>query len=371
MKIVFLTRYDPKDINHWSGTLYHMYHQLKKEHHIEIIGPELLGQLNLFTSGNFPKVHFLADDRYVKVLGRMLSERINMLKCDLIFFGDLLFQPLDANVPYIYLSDLIYEQVRINIKPDGRDIKPGIQLEKQLLDISSRIIYCTEWIKNKAVESYNVDTNKIQVVEFGANIPTPTNYSININMDVCRIVFIGRNWEKKGGDKVLRAYEKLKTEGFPCSLTIIGSTPEKMSVTDKNLTIIPFLNKEKKEDLDKLSKILSEAHFLVLPTKFDAYGIVFCEASAFGVPSITANVGGVAQPVCEGKNGFLLPPGATASGYAEKIKTVFDDKENYIKLRASSRYEFETRLNWNVWGEKVNKLIEETVKEWKFKKHDT
>jgi len=36
-----------------------------------------------------------------------------------------------------------------------------------------------------------------------------------------------------------------------------------------------------------------------------------------------------------------------------------------INLRQSSRIEFETRLNWDVWGEKVNKILENTVREWK------
>ena len=370
MKIVFLTRYDPKDINHWSGTLYYIYQQLKKKHQIEIIGPELLGQLNLFSNGNFPKDFSILDNRYVKILGHLLSERINRLKYDLIFFGDLIFQPLDADIPYINLSDLTYEQVKKHIMTNHRDIQPGIQLEKQLLDTCIRVIYCSEWIKKRAIEFHNLnsDSNKIDVVEFGANIPTPVNYSININMDICRLVFIGKNWEKKGGDKVLQAYKKLRREGFPCSLTIIGSTPKGTISTEKGLTIIPFLNKEKREHMNKLSQILSDSHFLVLPTVFDAYGIVFCEASAYGVPSITSNVGGVSQPVHEEKNGFLLPPDATASDYADKIRTVFNDRECYFKLRASSRHEFETRLNWDVWGKKVNIIFEDAVKEWKSKK---
>jgi len=36
--------------------------------------------------------------------------------------------------------------------------------------------------------------------------------------------------------------------------------------------------------------------------------------------------------VKEGKNGYLLPADATANDYAEKIKTVFNDKESYFKL---------------------------------------
>jgi glycosyltransferase involved in cell wall biosynthesis len=234
-----------------------------------------------------------------------------------------------------------------------------------MLDNSFRIIYCSEWIKNRVVELYGIDPKKIEVVEFGANIPAPQDYSVEIDTDICRLVFIGMDWERKDGDKVLQMYDILKNEGFPCTLTIIGSVPDYDLKKDKDLTLIPFLDKSKKEDLDRLCKILSESHFLVLPTKFDAFGIVFCEASAYAVPSIATNVGGVGQAIKEGKNGFLMSPGATAQDYAGKIKTVFNDKENYIKLRRSSREEYEKRLNWDVWGERVNTILEDAVTEWK------
>ncbi len=209
---------------------------------------------------------------------------------------------------------------------------------------------------------YGIPASKIHVVEFGANIPHPDEYQVEIDTSVCDLVFIGTNWEKKGGEKVLETFNKLKSEGFPCSLTVIGSVPPKLPEDNKDLTIIPFLDKSKAEDLERLCDILYHAHFLVLPTEFDAFGIVFCEASAYGVPSIAADVGGVSQPIREGANGFLLPPTATAEDYAEKIKSVFSNKESYIELRKSSRREYETRLNWDVWGEKVNKILEETVR---------
>ena len=57
--------------------------------------------------------------------------------------------------------------------------------------------------------------------------------------------------------------------------------------------------------------------FLILPTEFDAFGIVFCEASAYGVPSIAADVGGVSQPVREEKR-LSFATNARAEDYAEK-----------------------------------------------------
>ena len=279
---------------------------------------------------------------------------------------------LDVDVPFVHLSDVSYHSFLDywDFKKSEDEIVRMETLEKCLLrDKYTTIIYSSEWAKRNTVEYYGVNPEKIHVVEFGANIPHPTDYPKEIAMDVCNLVFIGRNWKKKGGDKVLGAYKKLKSEGFPCTCTFIGSVPPDFSDNeDPNLTLIPFLDKSKPEDMERLCNILKTAHFLVLPTEFDAFGIVFCEASAYGVPSIAANVGGVSQPVRESKNGFLLPPDATAEDYAEKIKTVFADKENYLKLRQSSRHEYETRLNWDVWGEKVNKIFEETVKKHKKKK---
>lgn len=156
------------------------------------------------------------------------------------------------------------------------------------------------------------------------------------------------------------AYKLLKQQGFQCQLTIIGSKPME-PIEDKNVTIIPWLDKSKPEDINIYHDILRNSYFLVLPTEFDAFGIVFCEASAYGVPSIAANVGGVSQPIKEGKNGFLLPPEATAKDYADRIRSIFEDQEGYTALRISSRAEFEKRLNWNVWETKVNEIISDLL----------
>jgi len=60
--------------------------------------------------------------------------------------------------------------------------------------------------------------------------------------EFCRPVFIGTNWKKKGGDKLLQAYQQLKSEGFPCTLTIIGSVPKDEPEEDENLIINQLKN---------------------------------------------------------------------------------------------------------------------------------
>ena len=360
MNIAFLTTLNPYDINNWSGTTYHLLQTLSRKHHVKVIGQNTLSQTAYYIKDNFSKRPLL--DKYTPLFGELYAEQ--MSGSDLIFFGDLyLASFLEVNIPMVHLSDVTYHSFKdySEMKRSKEQIKRTEALEKKVLQKYTTIIYSSEWTKQNTIDYYDIEPNKIHVVEFGANIPAPSDYKISIQTDTCNLVFIGKNWKKKGGDKVFMAYRKLKSKGLQCTLTIIGSTPQEPYDEIEDVTVIPFLDKSKPEHLKRLCNILKEAHFLVLPTEFDAFGIVFCEASAYGVPSIAANVGGVSQPVKEGKNGFLLPPNATAEDYADKRKSVFSDKDGYIKLRKSSRREYETRLNWEVWGEKVNKILEETV----------
>ena len=364
MNVLFLSRNNPRDLHSWSGTLYYMYHELAKRYRVEIMGNEVLMQLSAFGKGSLSPNIFTPADRYSQGMNRLLSERINSTDCDVVFYGDLQFLPyLDVRMPIVSLSDMTFEQNYPHYrKANEAQDKYSINLERLVFQNSSEIIFSSEWIKGKAVEFYGVDPQKIHVVEFGVNIPYPDDYSVDIDMDICKLVFIGANWKRKGGDKAIETYRILKERGFPCTLTIIGSNPEYIRYRDEGLTIIPKLDKADDKQLTKLCEILKGSHFLFLPTVFDAFGIVFCEASAYALPSITADVGGVGQAVREGQNGFLLSFDATAQDYADRIMSAFGDRENYLKLRASSRHEFETRLNWNVWGKKVDLILNKAIK---------
>src|SRR5690606_24581714 len=100
-----------------------------------------------------------------------------------------------------------------------------------------------------------------------------------------------------------------------------------------------------------------DADFLILPTRCECYGIVFCEAAAHGLPSIAAATGGVPEVVREGINGHTLPLSAGAADYTALIRAVLDEPGRHDRLRRSSRDEFERRLNWDTWGCETARLV--------------
>lgn len=365
MNIAFVSTINPHDINQWSGSLYYIYHTLSKNHNVILMGDDIVSNLYFEHVYNKRGGKFYPEN-YLREIGNILSDKINSTKVDIVIIRDYYFPPfLNISVPIVYISDTTFDLFKAYLGIiDNKYALLADKTEQILIDKCDLLVYSSNWVKKNAVTHYGADARKIKVIEFGANIPEPENYQLNIDTNICNLLFIGRNWGKKGGEKVLKAYHQLKKEGFSCTLTIIGSTPPQVCSKDKDLTIIPFLDKSKPDDLKLLYDILYRSHFLILPTEFEAFGIVFCEASAYGLPSIAANVGGVSQPIREGKNGFLLSPNATAEEYAEKIKLAFSDKETYLKLRRSSRNEYEKRLNWRIWGKKMDKILDKTIKEY-------
>ena len=127
------------------------------------------------------------------------------------------------------------------------------------------------------------------------------------------------------------------------------------------MKVIPFLNKNDESQRKELEKLYLTSDFLLFPTRNECYGIVVCEANAFGLPAIAADTGGVAGVVTNGENGFLLPHSARGEQYASVVARLYQDEQSYNELVRSSRADFDARLNWDVWGITMRNLITEML----------
>lgn len=365
MKIGFLSLLNPNDINLWSGTPYFIFNSLKKDHQVEWVGEDLLQRVPDYRTRPESLRRLSCPEAFAKEFGATLSDRLEGMDYDvLIVLEASLGAYLDTAIPIVLISDTTFNGFRSYLSnTSDAFVELAGRIERDLINNVDLCIYSSQWAKTSAINDYQADPQHVAVVEFGANLVDTPAYSPPLfsESEECRLVFIGRDWVKKGGDKVYEAYRILRSQGYNCSLSIAGSVPPYYDRDDKNLRVIPFIDKSNPSDRYLMHAILKHAHFLVLPTTFDCFGLVFCEASAYGIPSIASDVGGVHQVIRNGKNGFLLPAKASASEYGALIRKVFDNKKKYLALRDKSRKEFEDRLNWDVWRIKVNALLTKVV----------
>jgi glycosyltransferase involved in cell wall biosynthesis len=102
---------------------------------------------------------------------------------------------------------------------------------------------------------------------------------------------------------------------------------------------------------------LLDAHFLFLPSRAEAYGQAFCEAAAFGVPSIGSTSGGIPTIIRDGETGYVLPADADPKLFADRIHGTFAAPDRYRDMARAARADYLARLNWDSFGLRLTDLI--------------
>lgn len=210
-----------------------------------------------------------------------------------------------------------------------------------------------------------MNPEKVKVVPFGANIEHNFSYDSIKEMvqkrstKECNLLFLGVNWHRKGGPLALKVTQKLNEIGIKTNLHVIGIRKIPITPLPDFLIDHGFISKSTVEGREKMIRIMSKCHFLFLPTKAEHYGLVFCEANSLGIPSISTNVGGIPTIIKNDINGRMFDLSATENEYTNYISSVFSNPTKYRELALSSFQEFKGRLNWEVAGNSIYKLLQQ------------
>ncbi|GAC1449301.1 MAG: hypothetical protein PVSMB4_07340 [Ktedonobacterales bacterium] len=234
-------------------------------------------------------------------------------------------------------------------------------LEELAIQKAALLLYTSRWAAQSAIEDYHADPRKVHVVPFGADLDDPPDRAAVFEKrqsDRCRLLFLGVDWKRKGGDIAFETLIALEACGIEAELIVCGCTPPN-ELSHPRMQVIPFLNKRDERQRKELEALYLTADFLLLPTRCECYGMVFCEAAAYGLPVVTTRTGGVSEIVRDGETGFMLPLSARGDAYARVIAEVYGNEARYGELVRASRQAFEDRLNWDAWGKTAKDLMTE------------
>lgn len=376
LKIAFLTSGDATQKKLWSGTPYYMARALEKQvGAVFPLGPvdlrrRFLGKVLNGVARLFGKQYDYTHSIFMaKGYARAFERRLHGQNPDLIFAPaastEIAF--FETKTPIVYTSDATLARM-VDYYPGFtrlllRSIHEGNLIEQKTMTNAALLVYPTAWAARSAVEDYGVDPQKVHIVPFGANLdalPAREKILARKKSGRCRLLFLGVNWERKGGPLAFETLLQLEKMGLPAELTVCGCIPP-ARFSHKAMTVIPFLDKNDSAQSKHLAHLFLESDFLLLPTRYECYGVVFCEAAAFGLPVISTDTGGVSGVVREGENGHLLPYEATGADYARLIAEIYRDDKRYYELVRQARQAFEERLNWDIWAQTVKRLLAEKL----------
>jgi glycosyltransferase involved in cell wall biosynthesis len=303
---------------------------------------------------------------YAAQVGKALAS----INCDVVFSpGTLPIACLETDKPVVFWTDSTFAGM-VDFYPGytnlcTESVKRGNQMDRSALDRCCLAIYSSEWAASTALRNYTVDPRKVKVVPFGANIDglQDTDDVARITAakvgDVCRLLFVGVDWVRKGGDFTLAVAELLTRRGVRIELDIVGCIPPR-DMPDY-VRVHGYVSKGTQHGTETLKRLFSECHFLLHPSRAECFGLALAEAASFALPCLATNVGGTSSVVTDGVNGRLFNLDEGVDAYCAHIQSVFASKHDYDRLACSSFREYSERLNWAVAGRRVRELIEEAV----------
>jgi glycosyltransferase involved in cell wall biosynthesis len=388
MKIAYVSIHDSTNIRSYSGTGYFIPKSLAyKGADVHYIGnlktkPYIPEKINeLFYWYIHKKIYWRnRQPRVIKNYARQINKQLKKINPDVIVsFSGPAVAMLETDKPIVLWPDAVFGDI-VDYYPEftnmaQKTIRNGNKMEQSALDRCSHIIYSSDWAANGAMKHYNISKKKISVIPYGANIETTWDAETveqkiqSKSYDHCNLLFVGVDWYRKGGSHAVKVAESLHNKGLKTELNILGSTPDTKDKLPDYVNVHGFVSKETEDGKKLIHKLISNAHFLILPTRADCSPIVFAEFNSYGIPCLTTKVGGIPTLIKDGVNGKLFSLDATPDDYAEYILSLFKDYNQYKTLARNSYQEYKNRLNWEVSSKKMFELLKQVINSHQNEKH--
>jgi len=154
--------------------------------------------------------------------------------------------------------------------------------------------------------------------------------------DEVLFAFVGKLRHEKGLDVLLAAMDLLAARGGGIRLVVAGDGPGQAAAQR-------FLDDRDAGRATKMlgftrdvAGVLSAADAMVVPSRWEGFGLSAVEAMACGLPVIASGVGGLRELVADGRTGLLVPPEDPQS-LADAIERLAGDQALRTRLGAAGR----------------------------------
>jgi glycosyltransferase involved in cell wall biosynthesis len=222
-------------------------------------------------------------------------------------------------------------------------------LEREAYEHARFIFVMSNNIRESLIKQYQINADKVKLVYAGANTSASGGnneqkyYSKNI-------VFIGKDWVRKGGPLLIEAF-KIVVQSIPdATLSIAGCKPK---VILQNCKVYGEVS------LEEVAKIYSEAAVFCMPTTLEPFGIVFLEAMANCLPIVTNDIGATGDFVIDGHNGYRLHN--DSQEYANVLIKLLQDPDKCKTLGYNSCQIVKNNYTWDKVAFTMAQHIKESI----------
>lgn len=211
---------------------------------------------------------------------------------------------------------------------------------------ASRIFTISAKLRQSFLEDHGLDPGRVVVAYPGVNLAAgeiPPRPGRRPAERARRILFVGKEFERKGGDVLVAAFREVRRALGDVTLTIIG--PDGLQVAGEGVEVVGPLRSDVPRERERLVRAFAEADVFCLPSRVDPFPNVVREAMACGLPCVTTDVFAMPEMVVHGQTGFTAPPG-DAAALAARLLDVLRDEDLRVRMGAAGRERVARLFTW-------------------------
>ena len=194
--------------------------------------------------------------------------------------------------------------------------------------------------------------------------PEAPPFSAHFGIPGPYLLFVGRWASNKGLLELVDAFASVLREAPDAHLVLVGEDGGMRSAVEgrarsrgvaERLHAVGHL-----EDERWITAAYREARLTVLPSEYEAFGLVLLESLAQGTPVIASRVGGIPEVIEDGKSGLLVPPKSPAD-LASAIGRLWNDPALAQRLGEYGRTEVVPRFTWDALADRLDRIYRRLV----------
>jgi glycosyltransferase involved in cell wall biosynthesis len=365
----------------FSGTAKRIYESLSERgHHVVPVDASLSRLKRLAvaaTNVSTDKARWRSKFRYgnesAKFRAAAALQSLGNQKVDLIVQVGATFDPPRSEaIPYAIFADWNLALSIGEVRENGNN-RYGLTLsEMEAIDReharryqgAAAIFTISERLRRAFLELYNLAPERVHTVYAGPNFDfslieaTLAEPKRSLG---CTILFIAKEFQRKGGDIVAAAYGKLKLTMPQARLVFAGTAALPAEFRGfGDVEHLGLLDKTNPEQLQRLLSAYRNADVLVLPSRHDPFPTVIREAMFFGLPAVASDIWAMSEMIEDGRTGFLVPVG-DADALAAKLKLLLSDASLRARQGVGARARAEAMFSWKSVGRALSEGIERAL----------
>ncbi len=178
------------------------------------------------------------------------------------------------------------------------------------------------------------------------------------------LLFAGRLASNKGLLELAEAFRTLAAHDPSATLVVVGEDGGMRPALERRLAALGLTERVRLTGFVADDRLLAaafrEARLFVLPSEYEAFGLVLLESLAQGTPAVASRVGGIPEFLEDGKAGRLVPPNDPAA-LAEALVALWDDDGARERFGAYGRDIIVPRFGWDRVVDELERVYREVA----------